>query len=376
MPNPFSSITKSLPKIGSIFSSSKEESVLGIDIGSSSIKIVQLKKKKGRAVLETYGTLALGPYANTDVGRLTNLDSKVLSTALTDLLRETNTTTMKGAMSIPSSSSLIFVLELPRGIDEKQLPSIISTEARKYIPVSITEVTLDWWVIPEREAELGDNPGGEDSQKMEILVAAIHNETVQKYKDIAVSTAISPEFFEIEVFSSVRSTFSHDLSTTLLVDIGAMKTKLSVVEFGIVKRFHIVNRGSHDISNSLASSMNIPFSKAEDLKRDTGLLGIGENKTVSDIAKLSIDYIFSEINTVVLSYERKYNRPISKVILVGGGSLLKGLEDYAKTFFRSEVSLGNPFSKVEAPAFLEGVLKEVGPEFSVAIGLAERSLGE
>ena len=372
MNNPFSKIL-SLSK--TVFSHGGDESVVGIDIGSSSIKVVQLKKKKGKALLETYGTLSLGPYANTDVGRLTNLDTKVLSTALADLMKEAGVSSNKVAVSIPSASSLIFILELPMGLDEKQLPSIVATEARKYIPVSINEVSLDWWPIPQREADLGDN-NKEAVQKMEILVAAIHNETISKYKEIALNTSLSPIFFEIEVFGSVRSTFSHDLSATLLMDIGAMKTKLSIIEFGIVKRFHIINRGSYDITNSISTSMNIPFSKAEDMKRDIGLVGVGENKTVSDIAKLSIDYIFSETNTVIVSYERKYNRPISKVILVGGGSLIKGLGEYSKTVFRSEVVLGNSFAKVEAPAFLENVLNEAGPEFSVAVGLALRELGQ
>ncbi len=374
MNNPF---TKLLTLSKTVFSRDTDASVVGIDIGASSIKVVQIKKKKGKAILETYGTLSLGPYANTDVGRLTNLDTKTLSVALADLMKESGVSSTKVAVSIPSASSLIFILELPIGLDEKQLPSIVATEARKYIPVSISEVSLDWWPIPQREAELGDSQDGTTPpQKMEILVAAIHNETISKYKEIAVATSLTPQFFEIEVFGSVRSTFAHDLSATLLIDMGAMKTKLSIVEFGIVKRFHIVNRGSYDITNSISSSMSIPFSKAEDMKRDIGLLGIGEEKTVSDIARLSIDYIFSETNTVIVSYERKYNRPISKIILVGGGALIKGLADYSKTIFRSEIILGNSFSKVEAPAFLVPVLDEAGPEFSVSLGLALRALGE
>lgn len=381
MNNPFSNLSKifSIPK--GAFSSKKEESVLGIDIGSSSIKVVQIKKKKGKAVLETYGTLALGPYAGGDVGRLTNLEPGVLSTALTDLIKEAGVSTNVGAVSIPSSASLIFIIELPMGIDEKQLPSIIQTEARKYIPVSINEVTLDWWIIPQRERELGDNTSSQNTQqptaqKMEILVAAIHNETIEKYKNIASSTSVSPLFFEIEVFGSVRSTFSHDLSPTLLVDMGAMKTKLSIVEFGIVKKFHIVNRGSYDITNSIASALSVPFSKAESMKREIGLLGKAEEKTVSDIARLSVDFIFAETNSVILAYERKYNRPITKIVFVGGGSLLKGLLDYSKNTFKANVVSGNSFAKVEAPAFLQEVLTEAGPEFSVALGTALRAIGE
>jgi len=75
-----------------------------------------------------------------------------------------------------------------------------------------------------------------------------------------------------------------------------------------------------------------------------------------------------------LDYEKKYNKSISKVILSGGGSLTKGLMDKISKNFSAEVVYGNPFSKTEAPAFLDSVLKNSGPEFAVAVGLALRQL--
>ena len=89
------------------------QSVLGIDIGPSSIKVVQLKKRKGRAVLETYGALALGPYGGTEVGRATHLPPEKIAEALVDLLREAKTSTKKCGLSIPMSSSLLVPIEVP-----------------------------------------------------------------------------------------------------------------------------------------------------------------------------------------------------------------------------------------------------------------------
>ena len=95
---------------------------------------------------------------------------------------------------------------------------------------------------------------------------------------------------------------------------GASKTKLSVIEHGVVRTFHVVNRGSHDISNSLATSLAIPFEKAEELKRSQGLTGIGGDQKAAEIMKASLDYVFMEANSVVLDYERKQNKIISKVV--------------------------------------------------------------
>ncbi len=350
-------------------------SVIGVDIGTSSIKVVQLRKKSGKAVLETYGALALGPYIDLDVGAVTNLPEDKIGVALNDVVREAGVTTKEGGFSIPSVSSLIFVLELPGTIDEKQFATIIPTEARKYIPVPISEVVLDYWVIPKKEQALGDSTIEVDpSSKTEVLVAAIHNETISKYKNIVKKTDLASGFFEIEVFSGIRSTFAHELSPVMLLDFGASRTKVVIVEYGIVKSFHIINRGSQDITNALSKSLSIPFQKAEEMKREFGLYGTSLDKNVADVTKLTVDYILTEANSAILSYERKYQKTVSKVILSGGGSTLKGFPEVARANFSCEVSVADPFAKIEAPAFLGNVLQSVGPEFSIALGLALRRL--
>jgi type IV pilus assembly protein PilM len=131
----------------SVFGRKESESVLGIDIGSSSIKVVQLKREGGMAVLETYGELALGPYARTEIGRSTSLPPDQLAKALTDLLKECKAGANTCGLAIPFASSLISVIEIPE-VPKKEIDSIVPIEARKYIPVPISEVSLDWSVIP------------------------------------------------------------------------------------------------------------------------------------------------------------------------------------------------------------------------------------
>ena len=110
------------------------------------------------------------------------------------------------------------------------------------------------------------------------------------------------------------------------------------------------------------------------MKREFGLLGSSLDRNVAEITRLSVEYILNEANSAVLAYERKYQKTVSKVILSGGGSQLKGFFEAARMNFTCEVELGNPFNKVESPAFLENVLKTTGPEFAIAVGLALRQL--
>ena len=361
-----------------LFGGSSGGNAVGIDIGSSAIKVVEIKKKGGKAILETYGAIALGPYADLDIGRVTNLPPEKIAEALKEVLKQSGVTTSSAALSIPVQSSLIFTIELPAQIKENEIASIIPTEARKYIPVPITEVSLDYFVLPKKETsfEEANNPDLSSllPDKTEVLVVAIQNDTVSRYRSIVSQCSLEAGFFEIEIFSSIRANFEHELSPVLLMDFGASRTKLSIVEFGSVRSFHIINRGGAEITDAISKSLSVPFSKAEEMKKEFGLFGSPAEKSLSDIIKIHIDYIFSETNNVLLGYEKKYNRTISKIIFSGGGSLLKGLKEVATDNFKAEIENGHPFSKVGAPAFLEKVLETMGPEFAVALGLALRRL--
>lgn len=355
------------------------DTAVGIDIGSSAIKVVEIKKKGGKAMLETYGSISLGPYAEGgEAGRVTNLTRDKIIEALKEVLKQSGVSSPSSALSIPVQSSLIFTIELPLQVKESEMTSIVSTEARKYIPVPITEVSLDYFVLPKKELSYEEANTPELStptnDKMEVLVVAIQNDAISNLRSVVSETKITADFFEVEIFSSIRACFEHELSLVLLIDFGASRTKISLVEFGMVKGFHTINRGGADISDSISKSLSIPFAKAEEMKKEFGLYGNPADKELADIIKTHVDYIFAETNNVLLGYEKKYNRTISKVILTGGGCLLKGLTEVATSNFRAEIEVGHPFAKVGAPAFLSKVLDTTGPEFAVAIGLALRKL--
>ncbi len=377
MINPFTNFFSSIINL-----KSNDGSAIGVDIGTSAIKIVEIKKQSGKAMLETYGSISLGPYAELDAGRVTNLPIDKIAEALKEVLKQSGVSDTNIAISLPVQSSLIFTLELPPQIQENEIASIVPTEARKYIPVPIAEVSLDYFILPPREASFEDmnTSSGDDNErrdsveKKNILVVATQNDIISKFRSIVSAASLSASFLEIEIFSSIRSNFEHELSPVLLIDFGASRTKLSIVEFGMLKSYHTINRGGADISDSIAKSFDIVFSEAEKMKKEFGFFESVANKNLADIIRIHIDYIFSEANNVMLTYEKKNERVISKVIFTGGGSLLKGLPELAVTNFKGEVEIGHPFSKVNAPSFLEKVLENMGPEFAVSLGLALRKL--
>ena len=347
--------------------SKKTQSVLGVDIGTSSIKVVQLRRERGRVVLETYGAIALGPYGGVEIGRATALPADKIAEALKDVLREANVTTVDAAISIPDSSSLISIVRLPAAV-EKDLAQVMPIEARKYIPVPITEVQLDWFVVTGGKAAGGDG-------KIEVLLVAIHNETIEKFRNIALSAALGISFFEIEVFSAVRAALDHGLAPVAVVDMGAATTKFYVVERGLIRESHIISHGAQDLTLAASRGLSLTVAQAEMGKRKYGLLSAPEN-TFKQSLELSLAPLSADIARTALAWEQRTNQTLGALILTGGGATLKGLKDFMQNKVQNELRLADPFGKTQAPAFLEAILKDAGPEFTVAVGLALRRLQE
>ena len=354
------------------FFAKKEKSVLGVDIGSSSMKVVQLRKEHGKAVLETYGELALGPYGGGEVGQATNLSAEQIIETLKDLLREAKVTTNICGISIPFARSLLTLVDLPYRADPREQKTVIELEARKYIPVPISEVQLDWFIVPKANpSQLGaEEPktGG----TVEVLLVAVHNDELSLLQSVATGAGLLASFYEIEIFSTIRAVVNDPIKPVMVIDVGAASTKTYVVEHGVVAISHSIGTGSQDITRAIAISGNVSIARAESLKKEEGL---GGNDTLGS-PELVFSRIFSEVRRVLIQYETEHKKSVTSIVFTGGGGVTKELGAYAKNTFSIDVHIADPFAKTEAPAFMRPVLEEIGPEFAVAVGLALRKLEE
>lgn len=352
-----------------------KKSVIGVDIGSSSLKVVQLRREGGTAVLETYGELSLGPYAGFEVGQATNLSAAVITETLNDLLREANVTTKDAGVSIPFSRSLLTLVELPKRDNPDEQKTVIELEARKYIPVPVSEVQLDWFVIPEVAPE-GSAPSGEEirpNQKVQVLLVAVHNDELSLLESVVTGAELAASFYEIEIFSTIRSVVDEPVKPMMVLDIGASATKVYVVEHGVVALSHNIPQGGQDVTRTIATANGLTVKNAEALKKEHGFAD-GKGAYDHRAIELVFSHIFEEAKRVFTQYESVHKKPISALVLTGGGGVTRELADFAKSFFSVPVSIADPFGKVQAPAFMRPVLEEIGPEFAVAVGLALRKL--
>jgi len=240
---------------------------------------------------------------------------------------------------------------------------------------------LDWLRIPmpaDIRTATENSPEGQPVKGlMKILLVAIQNDSLRNYQTLAKTLQLQVPVMEIETFSSIRSCLRNDMGATALIDLGAGSTKMAIIDRGVIRESHTISKGAQDISIAISRSLTVPFPKAEEIKRAVGLIEKPENYTnVESAISPSVEYIFAEVERVVIKYQKENRRSVDKVILTGGGSNLKGLLAIAEQAVGVPVVIGNPFEKTEAPAFLSGMLSEAGPSFAVAVGLALRGLEE
>ncbi len=352
----------------SVFGKKKSKSVIGVDVGSSSLKVVQLRRQGGTAVLETYGEIALGPAAGGEVGQATNLPADKIAAVLKDLLHEANVTSTDAGISIPFSRSLLTLVELPRRENPEEQKTVISLEARKYIPVPVTEVQLDWFILPEPISE-----GATPPTKIKVLLVAVHNDELSLLQTVVKDAGLDASFYEIEIFSTIRSVVDEPIKPVLVLDIGASATKVYVVERGVVALSHNIRQGGQDVTRTIASAHGMTTKQAESVKKEHGF---GNHEAPYDRKTIELVYsrIFEEARRVLTKFETAHQKAVASLVLTGGGGVTKELGAYAQEFFSVEVHVADPFAKTSAPAFMRPVLGEIGPEFAVAVGLALRKL--
>jgi type IV pilus assembly protein PilM len=343
--------------------------ILGIDIGTTSIKAVELSKEGGVIRLNTYGILENYGHLERINDAIQTSSLKILDEVTAEMLKkllsEMKPTTHTCSMSVPVFSAFVSLMDLPQ-LSEKELKQAIPFEARQYVPVPISEVALDWQV-------LGPTPG-QEGQKIQVLLVAVPQDTIGKYQRIAELAGLDLKALEIETIAAARAVVGPDPSTLLLVDIGSRATVITVVDEGYVRITRSIDTAGGDLTQVIANGLNVSPLKAEMLKKSRGLLAGAEEENLAALMMPLLDVIISEIQKLGMLYQERTKREIKKVILTGGSANIPGLVDYFGRELQKETSIGNTFSQLQYPSILTPILANIGPTFAVAVGLALKDL--
>ncbi len=368
----------------------KQKSCLGIDIGTSSIKVVQLKHNEERYKLETYGELQTYGYLEKLNDPVQTKSLKILESQVVEMIRriirESEASAKQTIMSIPVFSSFISVIDLPP-MSEKELPRALIFEAKRHIPIALSEVRIDWKIIskekttsskPYKHSVLSflQSSSKKDLFKFRVLLVAVPKEVITKYLRIAKTLGLKLLALELESFSYIRSLIGNDQSTSCILDFGARSTSFSIADKGFIQMSHSLDIAGTELTKTLSHGAGVDFRRAEMYKRERGLdkKEMSEGREIRDILLTLIDQVILEMKRIIDSYQNKTKRKITKLVLSGGSSNLIGLEEYLKKELKIDVMVGNPWARVSYLPVLEPALKEIASKFAVAIGLAMREI--
>ena len=348
----------------SLFGGDKNK-LVGIDIGTSGIKVVELEHSP--SLREVY----LKNYAL--VGFKENLPQKererrITKEEIVELLKATLTQgkikTKNASFSIPSFSSFLSFVTMPR-VRPEDLKKAITIEAQKFIPVSLEEVVLGWEVIDEPEGK--DISNIRDQNKMKVLLLAVPRDIVNRYKEIANACGLKLQNLEVEAFPLLRSLTQNYQKTFVIVDIGSRVCNLLVVSGGSLRGARNIGLGGDDLTEILVRSINIDYDRAEELKKEEGF----HNKQVAELFVPVLGNVIDEVKRVISMYKSKNpNKEIDEIILSGGTADLKGLVDLFTSKLNLPTVVGDPWKKLTIDEQVKKAVVERGTTFSISIGLA------
>ncbi len=349
----------------SFFGFSKH-SRLGVDIGASSIKIVELEKHGGNFELKTFGSFPLQQSIIRAAGA--QLEQNIAKT-LSDLASKVNVKTKTAVSSLPGFAVFTSIVDLPE-LSEKDRAFAIQSEAAKYVPAPLEEVVLDW-----KEVEDIDYGGGRVGKR--ILLIAAPRDYVEKFSNIFSETSFTLDALEIGSFALARSLIREPQVNTVIVDMGSSTTDVSIVSGGALFVNRTIDKGGQDLTGIIARSMKIDVVRAEQFKHDMDLAvlatpgGVSSAPMVGAIKPI-LDSIIYEVQRVVNTFNGQYSRQVERVILTGGASGLRNFGNYFQAVLKIPVEIGNPWLKVSYPKEYEKVLMDIAPSFATACGLAMR----
>jgi len=337
--------------------------MVGIDIGTASVKVVEISRWGQGKALENYGeiksvSLYKEPFRNVEKGSYL-LSNYFVSRAIRAVLDEARIKTKAAIFSIPDFSTFCTSFELPP-MNANELKDAVYYNASQYIPLPITETTLDWKLI-------GGTPGGKQSG-LKIFLVAIPNQTIQDYQTVAQLAGLELYAVEAEAIGLVRSLVREDKGCICLVDIGVQSTTINIIDKKSLKISYSFDFAGSQLTYSIASALGLGHVEAEELKNREGLISAKEE--ISKTLYLLIDPLVIEVKKVLSDFYLQEGKEIDAVYLTGGTSGLPGLKEYFAEVLKKKVEVPNCFSELLYPPILGETLEKMAPSFSVATGVA------
>ncbi len=333
----------------------------GIDFGTSALKAVEFELVGDRPVLVNYGVADLTQLEE-EIKHENYTYDEAIGLYLKALISKMKPETTQVSVAMPAYTGLITLVEFPV-MAESQMNEAVQFEARKYVPTnSLDDVALSWEVLGKRNGSDGDS-------LMEVLLVAALRKEVNRYQRYIGQEALDMKFLEIETFSIVRSLIERvpGSGAKILIDLGFRATNIILTRDGMVELSRNIDTGGKDMTRTLADTIDVSPDRAEELKK-SGKDFLNQRESLVVFPTLQV--IITEAKRIIASQaERRPESKVAEIILSGGSSRLAGLPEYLSGIFEIPVSIGHPWSKIQATEKQQAMIHETGASFAVVIGL-------
>ncbi|MEW6455852.1 MAG: type IV pilus assembly protein PilM [Acidobacteriota bacterium] len=352
----------------------RSKNLVGLDIGSSSIKIVELKSKKlgGK---EFYKLKKIGYEllpSNTIVDG-TIIESNSVIESIKKLSSEIKLKNKHVATSVSGTSVIVKKLVIPK-IDPEEIEESIMWEAKHFITFPLDEVNIDYSIIERPEKEPGD--------RMDIILAAVKKEKINEYTSVILRTGKIPEVVDIDSFA-LQNALEVNYETSqngliALINIGASITNVNILDGDTSILIRDILFGGNQFSEIIQKEFGLSFEKAERIKKGESVDGVS-----FAIASPLIDMIFNDLKLEIIKTfdfvkTNTHEKKVRKIFICGGCSKIPGLKNFLLKGFDVPVEILNPFRNIQIneKIFNRDYIDEIAPFFGVAVGLALRKIKE
>lgn len=349
----------------------KKRQLIGLDIGSHSIKLVELDEgKRGGYHLRNLGLAQLPPEAIVE-GNIQ--DEAAVVETIRQLVANVKPATKSVATSISGYSVIVKKITVGKASQE-ELEEAIHWEAEQYIPFDINDVNIDFQILGDSES----NP-----DQMEVMLVAAKKDIIDTYTGLLRAAGLIPTVIEVDSFAmgnayEISYGDGEEGTCTALIDIGAEKMNLNIVKNAAPSLTRDASFGGRQITERIRRERGLSFQEAENLK----LTGSSEPETVKAMEGIYLSVLgawVSEVERSVELFSATYpTEKVGRLILSGGSSRVSGLPELLASGTNLEVAIFDPFAQIEydPKVFDPDYLRYVGPQMAICTGLAMRRVGD
>ncbi|MBX4205775.1 type IV pilus assembly protein PilM [Candidatus Microgenomates bacterium] len=335
--------------------------VVGLDIGSKTIKVVELTKDGGKYTLKSAGVVG---YSGLDIEHIQDdKEFAQIADAVKKLFKDVKISSHDVGIALPESQVFTRAISFPL-LTDQEIASAIKWEAEQYIPIPINEAIVQHQVLERRE--------NATPPEVLVLLVASARALVEKYVKVVQMAGLNCVSVETELMALSRS-LSPANQTAIIVDFGARSTDIAIVNNSMLSFSRSVSTGGEALTRAVAQSLGVAPAQAEQYKKTYGLATNQLEGKVSQALDPVFRIITEEIKKAIHYYqtEEKGNAPAS-IVLSGGASGLPEAGNYLAKALGLEVIIGNPFSKVTVDANTGKSLVSFAPLYGICVGLALR----